>query len=323
MHSLIRDIFLRHFKGEILNKLDDSAILAKISEKYTVSFTTDSYTVNPLFFPGGDIGKLAVCGTVNDISVTGAEPLFLSCSVIVEEGFETAALEKVAESMSKTAKQAGVEVVTGDFKVVEKGKMDRLFINTAALGVSEKGVETGINLIKPGDMVIINGYMGDHELAVLLARGDFSIKSDIKSDCAPLNGLIQNILRKSPGGIRFMRDPTRGGVATTLNEIAGNASFGICLYEKEIPVREESAALCEMLGFDPLYLANEGKVIIISSKEAAGGILSEMKKHRYGKNSRIIGEVVGQPSGRVILNTAAGSRRIVDMLSGSQLPRIC
>jgi len=323
MHSLIKDVFLKHFRGDVLKNLEDSAVLEKISEKYNVSFTTDSYTVNPLFFPGGDIGKLSVCGTVNDISVTGAKPLFLSCGVIAEEGLETETLEKIIKSMSKTARKAGVEIATGDFKVVEKGKMDRLFINTAAIGISDKNVRLGKKRIKRGDRVIINGYIGDHELAVLLARNEFSIESGIKSDCAPLNGLIGNIMHKYAGDIKFMRDPTRGGVATTLNEITEGMSFGILLYEKEIPVREETNALCEMLGFDPLYLANEGKVIIICDGKAADGILALMKKHRYGKNAKIIGEVTGEPEGRVVLNTVAGSSRIVDMLSGSQLPRIC
>lgn len=322
MRSLIKDVFLKYFKGDILKNLDDSAILENISEKYNISFTTDSYIVNPLVFLGGDIGKLSVCGTVNDISVTGASPLFMSCSIIVEEGFETSVLQKVTSSISKTAAQAGVEIVTGDFKVVEKGKADSLFINTSAIGISDKNIRLGKKRINIGDRVIINGYIGDHELAVLLARKEFNIQADIASDCAALNGLIGDILQKT-GSIKFMRDPTRGGVATTLNEIVENSSFGIRLYEKEIPVSQQTKALCEMLGFDPLYLANEGKVIVICENKSAEDILSVMKKHRYGKHSKIIGEVVKDPPGKVILNTVGGSYRVVEMLSGSQLPRIC
>lgn len=322
MHALINNIFLRHFKGGALKQLDDSAVLDGIAGDCNICFTTDSYTVSPLFFKGGDIGKLSVCGTINDISVTGATPLFLSCAVISEEGLDMAVLERIAASIAETAVMAGVEVATGDFKVVERGKADKVFINTSAIGIMGKHIKRGRERIKTGDRVIINGYLGDHELAVLLARKSFDIESDIRSDCAPLNSLIEEVLDKS-GDIRFMRDPTRGGVATTLNEIVEQQDFGISLYEKDIPVREKTKALCEMLGFDPLYLANEGKVLVVCSKQSAEKIVSKMKGHKYGRNARIIGEIVGEPAGKVILNTAAGSRRIVDMLSGSQLPRIC
>jgi hydrogenase expression/formation protein HypE len=321
MHSLIKDIFLRHFKGNELAKMGDSAILAGICGQFSLSFTTDSYTVNPLFFPGGDIGKLSVCGTVNDISVSGARPLFISCAVIAEEGFDKDMLEKIVVSMSKTARLAGIEIVTGDFKVVEKGKMDGLFINTSAIGISPVGRVMDRAGIRPGDRIIINGFTGDHELSVLLARNEFKFSAGIKSDCAPLNELVKEIM-DSGLPVRFMRDPTRGGVATTLNEISDGSPFGIRIREADVPVREETRAVCELLGFDPLYLANEGKVIVICPGESSERLLCLMRKHKYGKDSALIGEVVESPRGRVILDTAGGSR-ILDMLSGSQLPRIC
>lgn len=323
MNSLIKDVFLKHFKSNTLKRLDDSAVLNNISEKYDLSFTTDSYTVNPLFFPGGNIGKLSICGTVNDISVMGAEPLFISCGIIVEEGFEIEELNRIIESMSKTSTQAGVEIVTGDFKVVEKGKIDKLFINTSGIGISKKNICFERNKLECGDKIIINGSIGEHELSVLLARKEFDVESNIKSDCAPLNALVQVVTEKHINDIKFMRDPTRGGVATTLNEISDNMSYGILLYEKEIPVKKQVMALCEILGFDPLYLANEGKVLIICKEKASRSILSLMKKEKYGKDSKIIGEVTEEPKGKVAIKTISGGSRMLPMLSGGQLPRIC
>jgi len=322
MHSLIKNIFVKHFDSATLKELEDSAVLDISYAGSELCFTTDSYTVDPLFFPGGDIGKLAVCGTVNDISVMGAIPLFLSCGIIVEEGLETGLLERIAESMAGTARKAGVEIVTGDFKVVEKGKADRIFINTSGIGIRRRKTKTGRRLIKPGDKVIINGTIGEHELAVLSARNSFGITTGIRSDCAPLNGLIREILKASDR-VRFMRDPTRGGIAATLNEIVEDSDRGILLYENEIPVTAKVSSLCEMLGFDPLYLANEGKVIVVCGSKDTCKVLTAMKKHPFGRKSAIIGEVVRDPEGKVIMETLAGSHRIVEMLSGSQLPRIC
>lgn len=322
MHSLIKNIFLKKFHSKTLGQLEDSAVLKNPLCKCEMCFTTDSYTVDPLFFPGGDIGKLAVCGTINDISMMGAQPLFLSCGIIVEEGFETVTLERIIQSMADTAEKGNVEIVTGDFKVVEKGKADKIFINTSGLGIRSKKTKTGRELIKTGDMVIINGSIGEHELAVLSAREKFGISTGIKSDCAPLNGLIGEILKVSDS-VRFMRDPTRGGIATTLNEIVEGLGKGILIYENKIPIPAKVGSLCEMLGFDPLYLANEGKVIVICGAKDSDRILAAMKRHPYGRKSAVIGEVTGEAEGKVVMETVTGSHRIVDMLSGSQLPRIC
>lgn len=322
MYSIIKKLFLPSFKSPALSELTDSAVLKNPGTEYELCFTTDSYTVEPIFYPGGDIGKLAVCGTTNDLAVMGAKPLYLSCGIIVEEGLEIKILEKIVYSMAETAKKAGVEIVTGDFKVVEKGKADRIFINTSGVGVRKKGIKIGRNFIKEGDKVIINGYIGEHELAVLLARKEFGISGKIKSDCAALNGLIEKIMETSPN-IHFMRDPTRGGIATTLNEIAEGQNYGILLYQGKIPVSKKVSSICELLGFDPLYLANEGKVVVICGEKDTDKVLSVMRKHPLGKKSAVIGEVVKEYKGQVVMKTVAGSLRVVDMLSGSQLPRIC
>ncbi|MCX8083258.1 MAG: hydrogenase expression/formation protein HypE [bacterium] len=322
MHNLIKEIFVPAFNSPTLSKLTDSAVLKNFSTSYNLCFTTDSYTVEPLFFPGGDIGKLAICGTVNDLAVMGAKPLYLSCGIIVEEGLEIEILKKIVNSMARTAKKAGVEIVSGDFKVVEKGKGDKIFINTSGIGILKKNLKTGRNFIKAGDRVIINGNIGEHEIAVLSARKDFGISGRIKSDCAPLNGLIERIMEVSDN-IHFMRDPTRGGVATTLNEIIEGNRYGIMLYQKEIPLSKGVASVCEMLGFDPLYLANEGKVIVICDEKDTEKVLSVMRKHPSGKKATVIGEVIDEYKGQVVMKTLAGSLRIIDMLSGSQLPRIC
>jgi hydrogenase expression/formation protein HypE len=322
MHTLIRKTFLGKFNSRVLEKLEDSAVLKNPGARYDLCLTTDTYTVDPLFFPGGDIGKLSVCGTINDLSVMGATPLFITCGVISEEGLETSVLEKIAGSIAATAKKAGVEVVTGDFKVVEKGKADKIFINTSGLGIRPKKMKSGRGLIKKGDRVIINGVIGEHELAVLSARKKFGIPPGIKSDCAPLNKLISGILKVSRN-VRFMRDPTRGGLATTLNEVVEGLGVGITIYEKNLPVSARVGSMCEILGFDPLYLANEGKVIVICPAEETDTVLSAMKKHPCGRRSAVIGEVVKEPAGKVVMETIIGSKRIVDMLSGAQLPRIC
>jgi len=325
MHSLIEEFFKEKFKNDILDKLADSAVISIPMESeggYEMCFTTDSYVVDPIFFPGGDIGKLSICGTVNDLAVSGAVPLYISCGFIIEEGFEYENLEKIVFSMSEISKKAGVQIVTGDTKVVEKGKADKLFINTSGVGFKKKSVKLGIEFIKSGDVIIINGSIGEHGLSVLSARENLKFHSNIVSDCNPLNGLILKILEGCPD-VKFMRDPTRGGLAATLNEIVSNTDFGIIIDEKNIPVKKEVKAMCEILGFDPMYVANEGKVIIVTGKENSDKIIEFMRKHPFGKDAAIIGEVVKKPEGKVVLETEIGSHRIVDMPVGAQFPRIC
>lgn len=319
-HDLVKEIFLPAFGNQALNQLDDRAEVEVPGTK--LAFSTDSFVVNPIFFQGGDIGKLAVCGTVNDLAMGGAKPLYLSAGFIIEEGLETEVLKKVVTSMQKAAIEAGVKIVTGDTKVVEKGSVDKIFINTAGVGVVESGVNISGRNAKSGDKIIINGYIGDHGMAVMADRQGLSFKSEIVSDCAPLNGLVESMLGVTKN-IRVLRDPTRGGVATTLNEIAEQSQVGITLYEKELPVRDNVLAACEFLGFDPLYVANEGKVLVVVSDREADQVLAVMKKHRYGRDAAIIGEVVSDHPGKVVLQTNVGGRRIVDMLVGEQLPRIC
>ncbi len=322
MHSLIRDIFVAKFNNPILNTLSDSAIIKIGQQPDALAFTTDSYTVTPLFFPGGDIGKLAVCGTVNDLAVSGAIPVCISLAMIVEEGFEISLLEEISDSISRSACEAGVNVVTGDFKVVERGKGDGIYINSSGIGLKKDGYPMGQSGIRPGDRIIVNGTLGDHEISVLIARDRFKMQADIRSDAAPLNRMINDMMEASPG-IRMMKDPTRGGVATSLNEMASGADFGITIYEKMLPVKENVLSICEILGFDYLYLANEGKVITVCDKTEADKIVGVMRRHEYGRQAGIIGEVVKKPEGKVIIETLNGSSRMLNMLSGSQLPRIC
>ncbi|MCM8760323.1 MAG: hydrogenase expression/formation protein HypE [Candidatus Omnitrophica bacterium] len=322
MHNLIKKLFLPSFKSPTLSQLTDSAVLKNPDLDCELCFTTDSYTVEPIFFPGGDIGKLAVCGTVNDLAVMGAKPLYLSSSIIVEEGLDVKVIEGIVKSIAETSKKAGVEIVTGDFKVVEKGKIDKIFINTSGIGVRKKNLSIGKPFINIGDKVIVNGDIGEHEIAVLLARKEFGISGNIRSDCAALNGLIEKIMEVS-SNIHFMRDPTRGGIATTLNEIVEGQNFGILLHQGKIPVSKKVSSICELLGFDPLYLANEGKVVVICGQKDSEKVLSVMRKHPLGKKATMIGEVIEEYMGQVVMETLAGSLRIVDMLSGSQLPRIC
>jgi len=323
MHDLIHELFQHHFSNDILDELTDSAVISKLPDgDYDICFTTDSYVVNPLFFPGGDIGKLAVCGTVNDLAVVGAQPLYISCGFIIEEGLDYDTLAKIVESMAEVAKREGIKIVTGDTKVVEKRSADKLFINTSGIGLKPKQLQLGTQYVRPGDKVIINGTIGEHELAILLARGEFEFEAQIQTDCAALTGLIQDVL-KVTDKVKFMRDPTRGGLATTLNELVSGMGFGILIHETRIPVRDEVRAICEILGYDPLYLANEGKVVIVVAQEAAEPVLQVMREHPLGKDSQIIGEVVDEPKGKVILRTEIGGHRIIDMLTGVQLPRIC
>ncbi len=319
MHSLIDSIFLKEFDNSILKQKSDSAIITVGRE--SLAFTTDSYVVSPIIFPGGDIGSLAVHGTVNDLSVCGAKPLYLSLGLVIEEGLDKSTLQRITKSIGAAAKKAGVLIVTGDTKVVEKGSCDKIFINTSGIGkIYYPGLSR--NKIKPGDAVIVSGGLGEHAIAVLSKREGISFGTKVRSDSASLNGLIAGALKVSRG-VRLMRDPTRGGLGTTLNEIVAAGRFGIALEEKDIPVSEGVREACELLGFDPLYLACEGRVIFITSDRDARQVLKALKRDRLGKGARVIGEVTADHKGKVYMRTKSGGLRLVDMLSGEQLPRIC
>ncbi len=318
-HDLVEKSFIKALANPLLAKLNDSAVF-DLSGR--LAFTTDSYVVSPIFFPGGDIGKLAVCGTVNDLAMSGARPLYLSLSFIIEEGLAFSELERIVGSVQRAAGEAGVEIITGDTKVVPKGSADKLFVNTAGVGLIPEKVDISGDRAKPGDKVILNGTIGDHGIAVISQREGLSFATELKSDCAPLGGLVAEMLNVSPN-IHCLRDPTRGGLATSLNELAKQSKVSIRIEEEKIPVREEVLAACEMLGFDPLYVANEGKMIAIVPSEDADRVLKAMKSHKYGQNSVIIGEVGAENPGRVVMKTILGASRIVDMLVGDLLPRIC
>jgi hydrogenase expression/formation protein HypE len=325
MRDLIDDIFVRGFDNPILSQLEDQAsftLATLMAQGDRLAFTTDSYVVTPLFFPGSDIGSLAVNGTVNDLAVSGAKPLYLTCSVILEEGLPVETLRRVAQSMQAAASAASVQIVTGDTKVVHRGAADKLFINTAGVGVIRAGVSISARNVQPGDVVLINGQLGDHGAAILIARGELALETEIESDCQPLNGLVDAILDVCPE-VHAMRDATRGGLATVLNEFALSSEVGIRLYEQSIPVREEVKGVCEILGLDPLYLANEGKLVVIVPRSHAEVVLAAMQSHPAGKDACIVGEAIASPTGVVLLKTAFGTERIVDMLVGDQLPRIC
>ncbi len=319
-HDLIRKTFLAAFDNSILRTGDDAAPIEVEATRLAIS--TDSHVVTPLFFPGGDIGKLAVCGTVNDVAMLGARPLYLTVGFILEEGLPIETLRRVVESMSAAAKEAGVQIVAGDTKVVERGKADGLYINTTGIGEVLPNVNIGGAQAKPGDVVILSGSIGDHGIAVLGARGELGFTSDIQSDVAPLNHLILAML-EADKNIHVLRDPTRGGLATTLNEIAAQSKVAIQLNEQTIPVKSAVNAACEMLGFDPLYVANEGKLIAIVPPESAEKILKAMRATKYGEEAVAIGEVKEDTRGRVLMKTAIGTTRVVDMLAGEMLPRIC
>lgn len=326
MRDLINDVFIDTFNNAPLDTLEDQArcSLADLAvQGDRLAFTTDSYVVDPLVFPGGDIGKLAVCGTVNDLAVGGAKPLYLSCAVIIEEGLDIGVLRDIARSMAATASAAGVLIVTGDTKVVHRGSCDRLFINTAGIGVIRAGLDLGANKAQPGDAILVNGVLGDHGATILSARGDMMLASPIESDCAALHDLIDAILDAAPG-TRFMRDATRGGIAAVLNEIADASRVGIEIVETQTPIRSEVKGFCEILGLDPLYLANEGKLVCVVPDNQKDAALIAMKAHPLGAEAAHIGHVMegGRP-GRVVMQTVFGGRRIVDMLVGEQLPRIC
>jgi hydrogenase expression/formation protein HypE len=320
-HDLIRKTFLSAFDNPPLHAGDDAARLES-SLHSNLAISTDAHVVFPLFFPGGDIGRLAVCGTVNDVSMLGARPLYLTAGFILEEGLPVDTLQRVVASMRAAAEEASVKIVAGDTKVVQKGKADGLYITTTGVGVIKEGSLIGGAQAKPGDAIILSGSIGDHGIAVLGARNELGFESTIQSDVAPLNHLIEAMLDASDN-IHVLRDPTRGGIATTLNEIAAQSNVGILLREEYIPVHPEVRAECEMLGFDPLYVANEGKLVVMVAPEDAEKLLGVMRATRYGEGAVIIGEVTAAPAGRVLLKTPLGSTRIVDMLAGEMLPRIC
>jgi hydrogenase expression/formation protein HypE len=320
-HQLIQKAFLPAFSNPALQAGDDAARVDP-GLLQQLSISTDSHVVSPLFFPGGDIGRLSVCGTVNDVAMLGARPLYLTAGFILEEGLPMETLRRVIASMRAAAEEAGIQIVAGDTKVVQKGKADGLYITTTGVGVVRPGLTIGGAQARPGDVVLLSGPIGDHGIAVLGARGELGLESSIQSDVAPLNHLIDAMLAASPN-IHVLRDPTRGGLATTLNEIAAQSDKGIMLIEDAIPVRPEVGGACEMLGFDPLYIANEGKLIAIVAPGDAEAVLSAMRSTRYGEEAVRIGEVTAEPRGRVLLRTALGSTRVVDMLAGEMLPRIC
>jgi len=320
-HELIRDVFVRAFDNAKLSQGGDAAILDSLPEG-RVALTTDSYVVKPIFFPGGNIGELAVCGTVNDLAVMGARPLYLTAGFILEEGLPMATLERIVASMAATARDAGVQIVTGDTKVVDRGAADGLYINTAGVGVIPHGLDLGPHRLSPGDAILVNGTVGDHGMAVMMKREGMAFGSTLESDTAPLNGLIGELLAAVPGEVHWMRDATRGGLATVLNEWAESAKVGIHLTETAIPVRDEVRAACEFLGLDPLYAANEGKVVIAVAAAHADVALEALRSHGLGRDAALIGHVTGEHQ-RVVLETPYGARRIVQMLTGAQLPRIC
>jgi len=318
--QLIRDIFFKYFKNNILDEAGDSAVCDLTGGK--IAFTTDSFVVKPVFFPGGDIGKLSICGTVNDIAVTGAIPRYISCGFIIEEGFPVSDLREIVKSMAFWAEKSGVMVVTGDTKVVEKGEADEIFINTSGVGTfPDTGRVLRKRNISRGDKVIISGTIGDHGLAVLSQRKGFEFERSICSDCAPLNGMIASVL-EGVDDVSFMRDPTRGGLATTLNEITG-PGLGVLLDEVKIPVAREVKSASELLGLDPLYIANEGKILVIVPPGSERRTLDIMRRSEYGENSETIGEITGDDAGKVCIRTRLGVTRIIDMLMTEQLPRIC
>ncbi|MBM4446360.1 MAG: hydrogenase expression/formation protein HypE [Chloroflexi bacterium] len=318
-HELIEKNFLPPLANPLLAKLDDSAVF-DLSGR--LAFTTDSYVVSPIFFPGGDIGKLAVCGTINDIAMSGATPLYLSLSFIIEEGLTLGELKKIVSSIKAAAEEAGVKIVTGDTKVVNRGGADKLFINTSGIGIVPQGIDISGANAKVGDKIILSGTIGDHGIAVMSQREGLKFSVPVQSDCAPLNKLVSQMAEDS-SQIHSLRDPTRGGLATTLNEFAKQSKVGIRIEEGKIPIHDGVRAACELLGFDPLYVANEGKLVAIVTADDAQMVLAKMKRNQYGAEAAIIGEVTDEYKGKVIMKTRLGASRIVDMLSGELLPRIC
>ena len=332
MHELIEGLFLDYFRNPLLERLEDQAVFELAAhngnKSSRVAYTTDSYVVSPIFFPGGDIGKLAINGTANDLAVSGARPLYLSAGFILEEGFAIDELKQVLSSMRDAAIEAGVVVVTGDTKVVQKGGADKIFINTSGIGTVDSDINVSATRAQPGDKVLVSGTLGDHGTTIMIARGELELETDIESDCAPLQALVAEMIDEARGrnaleGLHCLRDPTRGGLATTLNEISVSSDICIEIEENLLPVREEVKGACEILGLDPLYVANEGKLVAIVSAELAEPLVRRMKQNRYGVDACIIGEIKPEPAGIVSMRTGFGGTRIVDMLVGEQLPRIC
>jgi hydrogenase expression/formation protein HypE len=323
--DLIEKVFLPAFGNPVLNKLDDQAVLMLGGAR--LAFTTDSFVVTPIFFPGGDIGRLAVHGTVNDLAMSGARPLYLSAAFILEEGLPVDDLRRVVESMRAAAEEAGVQFVTGDTKVVNRGKGDQIFITTTGIGVIENGVTISADRARVGDKILLSGTIGDHGMTIMSQREGLEFEGAIESDCASLHGLVASMLEAPAAGakdfVHCLRDPTRGGVATTLNEIAKRADVGMLLREQAIPVRESVKGACEVLGLDPLYVANEGKLVAIVAPEMADAVLARMRGHVYGRDAAMIGEVVAEHPGMVLMKTEIGGTRVLDVMFGEQLPRIC
>ncbi len=332
MHELIEGLFLDYFRNPLLERLEDQAVFDIATNNghgsSRLAYTTDSYVVSPIFFPGGDIGKLAINGTVNDLAMSGARPLYLSAGFILEEGLLVDDLKKILVSMRDAAAEAGVTVVTGDTKVVQKGGADKIFINTSGIGVVEFPLNLAATRAQPGDKVILSGTLGDHGTTIMIARGELDLETDIESDCAPLQSLVAEMIDEANrlgalDALHCLRDPTRGGLATTLNEIALSAEVCIQIEEDRIPVREEVKGACEILGLDPLYVANEGKLVAIVAADVAEPLVARMRQHQHGAGACVIGEVKSEPGGIVSMRTGFGGTRIVDMLVGEQLPRIC
>lgn len=324
--ELIEKIFVGPLGNPVLDRMDDQAAVEVGGAR--LAFTTDSFVVTPIFFPGGDIGSLAVNGTVNDLAVGGAKPLYLAAAFILEEGLPTSDLRRVVESMRLAAAQAGVQLVTGDTKVVNRGKGDQVFITTTGIGVFDRGTHLSADRARPGDKILLSGYVGDHGITILSQRENLQFEGALESDCASLQDLVKRMLDAAEAvgktdGVRCMRDPTRGGVATTLNEIAGRSRVGMMLHEEAIPVRDAVRGACEVLGLDPLYVANEGKLVAVVAPELAASVLASMQAHPLGRYSCIIGEVVEPHPGMVLMKTCIGGTRVVDVLFGEQLPRIC
>jgi hydrogenase expression/formation protein HypE len=319
-HQLIQKMFLSQFSNSFLGEEHDGAVIPV--KEGRIAFSTDSYVVHPVFFPGGNIGELAVNGTVNDLSMCGAKPLFISAGFIIEEGLPMEELWQIVLSMRQAAEAAGVQIVTGDTKVVDKGKGDKIFINTSGIGVIMPGVDISPKNCSPGDVIILNGRIADHGIAIMSAREGLSFETQIESDTAPLNSLVEVMLNTSRN-IHVLRDPTRGGLASALNEIAMTSGQSIIIEENSIPIAEEVKGACEILGLDPMYIANEGKLVAFVPEADSANVLNAMRSHPLGKESVIIGKVVTGNPGSVVMKTSIGSTRIVDMLSGEQLPRIC
>jgi hydrogenase expression/formation protein HypE len=319
-HDLIEALFKKHFSNPYLNPLSDAAALP--GQNGSLALTTDSYVIRPIFFAGGDIGKLSVCGTINDLSMIGARPLYLTAGYILEEGLPWADLERIVMSMAETARASGVKIVAGDTKVIERGSADKIFINTAGLGWIPEGVNLSPEKIRPGDQILISGSIGDHGMAILCQREGLEFNTPLASDCAALNGLVETVLSRHPD-VRVMRDPTRGGLATSLVELALSSGLGFVIHETKVPIHDGVRAACELLGLDPFYVANEGKLIVVVPSEEAESVLGDLRSHSLGREASIIGQVVENHPKKVVVKTALGSSRLMEMLSSEQLPRIC